>query len=171
MSNLESEAKEYQTVKALEERIHQFDAAIRRIAAHVGAVCGGVDTGPGGGHTAEAIIEAIDRKVAEAAVQGTRGEVAAASVPERTCDAAPSSALGAAPLYCAAPQHQPKNDTSVVEVPAAGGAAPDGASTEALRPHVEFCPYDDCPHEAICATECVVVKANRTRPTIEEPKR
>lgn len=44
----------------LVERIHQFDAAIRRIAHHVGAVCGGVDTGPLGGHTADEIIRCID---------------------------------------------------------------------------------------------------------------
>lgn len=49
------------------DRIHQFDAAIRRIAAHVGAVCGGVDTGPRGGHTAEEIIRCIDAKVEWAA--------------------------------------------------------------------------------------------------------
>jgi hypothetical protein len=52
-------------------RVSQFDAAIQRIGNHVGACCGGVDTekeidqdtghpyGPGG-HTAKAIIAAID---------------------------------------------------------------------------------------------------------------
>ena len=49
----------------LEQRVHQFDAAIRRIAHHVGAVCGGVDTGPNGGHTAEEIIRCIDKKIVE----------------------------------------------------------------------------------------------------------
>ena len=47
----------------LEARIHQFDAAICRVAHHVGAVCGGVDTGPNGGHTAEEIIRCIDKKI------------------------------------------------------------------------------------------------------------
>ena len=55
---------ETKSLSALVERVGQFDAAIRRIAEHVGACCGGVDTGPNGGHTAEAIIEAIDRKLA-----------------------------------------------------------------------------------------------------------
>lgn len=39
----------------LRERIFQFEAEIQRIAHHVGAVCGGVDTG----HTAEEIIRCI----------------------------------------------------------------------------------------------------------------
>jgi hypothetical protein len=46
----------------LVERIHQFDAAIRRIADRVGAVCGGIDTegdGPGGSTAAE-IVRKID---------------------------------------------------------------------------------------------------------------
>lgn len=54
----------------LVERIRQFDSAIQRIGSHVGAVCGGVDTGPRGGHTAEAIIEAIDTKVKAAYEKG-----------------------------------------------------------------------------------------------------
>ena len=48
---------------ALLVRIQQFDAAIRRIAHNVGAVCGGVDTegdGPGG-HTADEIVRCIDK--------------------------------------------------------------------------------------------------------------
>ena len=47
---------------ALIGRIQQFDAAIRRIAHNVGAVCGRVNTegdGPGG-HTAAEIIKCID---------------------------------------------------------------------------------------------------------------
>ena len=54
----------------LVERVHQFDSAIQRIASHVGAVCGGVDTGPRGGHTAEEIIRCIDAKVKAAYKDG-----------------------------------------------------------------------------------------------------
>lgn len=65
------------TIATLRERISQFQAAITRIAAHVGACCAGVDLehekddtgkpfGPGG-HTAYEIIRKIDERVTKSA--------------------------------------------------------------------------------------------------------
>lgn len=73
-------------IEALLERVSQFDSAIQRIGAHVGACCGGVDTGHEidqntgepygpGGHTAVEIIRKIDERTAQSAT-GTPKEFA-----------------------------------------------------------------------------------------------
>lgn len=53
-------SNDQQTIANLRERVAQFDAAIQKIGRHVGAVCGGVDTG----HTADEIIRCIDSRLA-----------------------------------------------------------------------------------------------------------
>lgn len=69
----------------LEQRVRQFDSAIQRIAAHVGACCGGVDTegqidpntrqpyGPGGS-TAVEIIRKIDERCARSSIPPKSGD-------------------------------------------------------------------------------------------------
>lgn len=68
-------------VAHMAERLRQFESAIQRIAAHVHACCGGVDTGREidpltgqpygpGGHTAHEICKRIDELLADARKRG-----------------------------------------------------------------------------------------------------